>query len=115
MQSNLKIMSVELLGAGPGGSSFKWWRSLNEIINEYTNTKTGPIDILMINNGGIQNRIPKELKEKFKKEVSLYLTAFTQTTEPITGRIEGNLAEGVLKDATLHFQCKKEHEITPQF
>ena len=115
MDSNLKIMSVDLLGAGSKGSSSKWWKSLNEIVNECTSIKTGPIEDLIINKGGIQNRISKESKEKFKTEVSLYLTAYTDTVEPITGRIEGNLAEGILKDATLHFQCKKEHKITPPF
>jgi len=104
------IVDVDLCGIGT-----PWWTCLNDIVRECTSIKTGEFNSLIINQGGIQNRISQKAKVKFKNEVMPFLMTIACMDTQLTGSIKGQLAEGTLRSATLSFQCKEGHTITPIF
>lgn len=115
MSSTQVEKSVELVCFSGKGSQPPWLGALNDIVNECTSIRTGKFQDLIINQGGIQNRISLQVKQKFKHEVLPNLMTISCMNTPLTGRIEGDLAEGVLQSATLYFQCEAGHEIKTSF
>ena len=113
----MKIMSIDLIGKSLNGrGAVPYWESLNDVVNGCTTIKTGKFEDIIINQGGLQHRTAsQEIKDKFKNEVHLSLITSAHIDGFITGRIEGHLAEGILRDAALHFQCEEGHKIIPLF
>jgi hypothetical protein len=64
----------------------------------YTGNRT-----LQVNQGGLQNReVSTDCKEKFRREVSPWLSESANISEKFTGKIELHLLDGSLKKAFLH-------------
>lgn len=109
-------MKLELVGAPYNGQgALPWWLSLNRILLEVANNKTGD-GFLKINQNGLQNRnIARSIKEQFKKEIVPELVNLTQVDHPLTGTLHYHLAEGVLRKAYIDFFCTEGHEIVTPF
>lgn len=107
------MMTIELVSHPEPADSY--WNCLNSIINEYAGIKTGKFAPLLINQGGIQNRLSPQAKESFKENVALMLETAAGVDHPLSGRVDGQLAEGILQKATLSFQCEEGHTIATPF
>jgi len=91
---------------GPKYQTFHPWNSLSYIIghgqNEFRCGFTGKV-ILQINQGGIQNRdISAECKEKFRVDVSPWLSESANISGEFTGKIIADVLNGDLKKAVFY-------------